>query len=148
MALPAPNADGDLPSGVHACSLREVLDRFGSSTARRRLMGMRLKRVLDLVADTGQAARVVVFGSFVSEKPEPNDVDVFLVMDDAFDLDAVTGESRLVFEHGAAQAHFGASVFWVRRSACFPSEAEMVSGWGLKRDGNIRGIVEVTKEAT
>lgn len=148
MALPAANADGDLPPGVHACSLPDLLNRFGSSSARRRVMGMRLKRILDLVTLTGHAATVILFGSFVSELAEPNDVDLFLVMDDAFDLNSLTGESRLVFEHGVAQAHFGASVFWVRRSACFPSEAEMISGWGLKRDGNTRGIVEVTKEIT
>jgi predicted nucleotidyltransferase len=109
---------------------------------------MRLKRVLDLVALTGNAVRIIVFGSFVTEKAVPNDVDPFLVMDDAFDLNALAGEARIVFEHGSAQAHFGASVFWVRRSACFPSEAEMISGWGLKRDGSVRGIVEITEEIT
>jgi hypothetical protein len=107
---------------------------------------MRLERILDLVYQFGGVARVIVFGSFVSGKPDPNDVDVFLIMEDAFDLNAVTGEARLVFDHSAAQAHFGASVFWVRRTSCFPTEAEMVSGWSLKRDGSMRGIVEIAKE--
>ncbi len=30
-----------------------------------------------------------------------------------FDLSEVTGEARLIFDHAAAQAHFGASVFWL-----------------------------------
>ena len=40
---------------------------------------MRLKRVYDLGAATDQLRRFIVFGSFVTTKLEPNDVDVFLV---------------------------------------------------------------------
>jgi hypothetical protein len=86
-----------------------------------------------------------VFGSFVTAKVEPNDVDVFLVMQDSFDLDQVAGEARLVFDHSVAQAHFGASVFWLRRLAALPSEDESCLGWQLKRDGTRRGIVEITE---
>jgi hypothetical protein len=34
-----------------------------------------------------------------------------------FDADTLTGEARLLFDHASAQAHFGASVFWLRRLA-------------------------------
>jgi hypothetical protein len=73
---------GDLPQGVHRAALREVLNRFGQATVQRRLVGMRLKRVYELTVATGGLKRFIVFGSFVSTKPEPNDVDVFLVMND------------------------------------------------------------------
>lgn len=53
----------------------------------------------------------MVFGSFVTRKPEPQDVDVFLVMADAFDASELAGDMHLLFDHDAAQAHFGASVF-------------------------------------
>ncbi len=148
MPLPALIETGDLPPGVHQGSLRELIGQFGTETQRRRIVASRLRRVLELAGATGQVARVIVFGSFLSDKAEPNDVDVFLVMEDTFDLDGVSGEARLVFNQPSAQAYFGASVFWVRRLACFPSESELVSGWALKRDGSTRGIVEVTKEAT
>ena len=36
-------------------------------------------------------ARFVVFGSFVSAKREPGDVDVFLLMEDTFDMGQLTG---------------------------------------------------------
>jgi hypothetical protein len=107
---------------------------------------MRLQRVLSFAAETGHVARAIIFGSFLSDKAEPNDVDLFLVMDDSFDLSKVSGEARLVFNHSVAQSHFGASVFWVRRASCFPSESDMVTGWSLKRDGTKRGIVEISKE--
>jgi hypothetical protein len=85
-------------------------------------------------------------GSAKPAKPEPNDVDLFLLMDDTFDLSQVTGEARLVFDHPAVQAHFGASIFWLRRLAALPNEEEAILGWQLKRDGTRRGIVEI-KEA-
>lgn len=65
-------------------------------------------------------------------------------MDDSFELDRLTGEARLVFDHLAAQAHFGASVFWQRSIAAFPDEENAVLGWQIKRDGTRRGIVAVT----
>lgn len=94
--------------------------------------------MLVLASATGQVARIIVFGSFLSEKAAPNDVDVFLVMEDTFKLDGVSGEARLVFNQPAAQAHFGASVFRVRRLACFPSESELVSGWAVRVGGEAR----------
>ncbi len=45
--------------------------------------------------------------------------DVFLLMEDTFDMGQLTGEARVLFDHAAAQAHFGASVFWLRRLAAF-----------------------------
>ena len=119
--------------------------QFGQATTQRKLVGMRLKRIYELTAATGHVKRFIVFGSFVTAKPDPDDVDVFLVMDDTFDFDQVRGEARLVFDHPAAQAHFGASIFWLRRLAALPNEEEAVLGWQLKRDGTRRGIVDVTE---
>ncbi len=70
----------------------------------------------------GHVLRFIVFGSFVTDEPGPNDVDVFLVMDDAFAVEAIPDDSRLLFDHAAADAHLGASVFWVRRLAAFGGE--------------------------
>jgi hypothetical protein len=109
-------------------------------------MATRLERIHHLASTTGHVARFIVFGSFVTAKPEPNDVDVFLLMLDRFDVNLVTGEARLLFDHAAAQAHFGASVFWLRRLAALDGEDAAVAYWGTKRDGDIRGIVEICSE--
>ena len=143
MPLPPIDQSGDLPQGVHRASLQEVLNRFGESTVQRKLVGLRLRRIYELAATTGQVKRFIVFGSFLTVKAEPNDVDLFLVMNDTFDLSQVMGEARLVFDHPTAQAHFGASVFWLRRLAALPNEEEAVLSWQLKRDGTRRGIVEI-----
>jgi hypothetical protein len=91
-------------------------------------------------------ARFVVFGSFATDEPEPNDVDVFLVMDDSFDGDALRGESAVLFDHAAADARFGASVFWVRRLAALGGEQRMVEYWQAKRGGGQRGIIEIVED--
>jgi hypothetical protein len=147
VSLPSFNAVGDLPPGVHRGTLREVLARLGQGSPRRVAVGSRLGRIDHLARSTGHLARLVVFGSFVTDKPEPNDVDVFLLMKDSFDVNAIVGETRLVFDHAAADAHFGASVFWTRRLAAFGGEQAAIEFWQTKRDGNLRGIVEIESES-
>jgi hypothetical protein len=95
---------------------------------------------------TGRIARFVVFGSFVTAKRDPADVDIFLLMENTFDMGQVTGEARLLFDHASAQAHFGASVFWLRRLAALGGEEQAIAGWQIKRDGTRRGIVEIVED--
>jgi len=70
-----------------------------------RIMGVRLERIYNVAWATGHLARCVVFGSFVTVKPVPNDVDVFFLMEDTFDVTHLTGEARLLFDHAVAQTH-------------------------------------------
>src|SRR5436309_3272283 len=105
MPLPALNEHGDLPLGVHRASLYEVQQRFGTGSRRREAVADRMSRIHSLVRGSGRLARFVVFGSFVTDKIEPQDVDIFMVMDDAFDSANLNGETALVFDHAAADAH-------------------------------------------
>jgi len=111
MEWPEFDNKGDLPVGIHRATLAEMLQHFGTGTLRRTLIGQRLDRIYRLASSTGQLARFVVFGSFVTAKPEPADVDVFIIMEDSFELDWVVGEAAVVFDHEAAQNFEGASVF-------------------------------------
>ena len=91
MPLPPLTEDGELPLGVHLGSLREVLDRFGVGSDQRMAVALRLARVHRVAQATGHLARFVIFGSFVTSKGEPNDVDILLVMADAFDASTAAG---------------------------------------------------------
>lgn len=148
MTLPAFNEEGDLPPGVHRATLPEVLERFGQGSVQRRAVADRLKRVYQLVTATGQLARFVVFGSFVTAKEEPDDVDIIMLMEDTFDLASVTGEAALPFQHLEADARFGASIFWTRRSGAIGGEQAMIEHWQVRREGGRRGIVEVVREGS
>jgi len=147
VALPPLTDAGELPLGVHRASLREILDQFSVGSAQRKVLALRLDRVYRLAEATNHLARFVVFGSFVTSKLEPQDVDVFLVMDDTFDASQLAGDASPLFDHAAAQAHFGASVFWVRHRAAWPDEQAAVEFWQVKRGGGRRGIVEINTEA-
>ncbi len=139
--------DEDLPPGIHRATLQETLDRFGGQTPERQVLGFRLDRIRRLAVETGHLARLVVFGSFVTAKPRPNDVDVFLLMEDTLNVDQLSGEARLLFEHATAQAHFGASVFWLRRAAALGGEQAAIEHWQVKRDGSRRGVIEIVAES-
>jgi len=97
-----------------------------------------------LAMRTGHLERFLIFGSFVTDKELPGDVDVVLVMAEAFKLEEAPRESRTLFSHAEADARFGASVFWVRRGILPDGEmAGFLDFWQTRRDGVRRGIVEV-----
>ena len=108
----------------------------------------RLDRIYDIAVGTGQTARFIIFGSFVTDKTNPQDLDIFLLMEDTFDIRQVTGEARIIFNHMAAQNYEGASIFWLRRMAALDGEDAAIEHWQIKRDGKKRGIVEVLKDDT
>jgi hypothetical protein len=140
-----PNFDdnGDLPTGIYQATLAEICAHFGTSTLQRRIIAQRLTRIYTLARSTGQLVRFIIFGSFVTAKPSPNDVDIFMLMDDTFDAQLVTGEAALIFDHGAAQQAEGASIFWIRRRAAIGGEEAALQYWQITREQTTRGIVEV-----
>jgi hypothetical protein len=145
MSLPSLNDRGELPLGVHRATLQEVLATFGEGTDRRREIGLRLAKIWELALRTNSLSKMVVFGSFTTNKREPGDVDVILIMRDEFELDACTEESRLLFDHERAEAELGASVFWIRPChLILESLDDFVAIWQGKRGGGKRGIVEIT----
>lgn len=147
MSLPDFNQNGDLPTGIYPTTLTEVLRRLGTGSLNRKLAGLRLERAYTLASQTGHLARFVIFGSFVTAKPDPNDVDIFLLMEDTFHVGQLSVEARLIFDHATAQSHFGCSIFWLRRLAAFEGEEATIAYWQIKRDGKQRGIVEIVLES-
>lgn len=136
------NSEGDLPPGVHSATLEQVCRHFGASP-HRAIIAERLTRIYRLAQASGHLARFIIFGSFITAKSEPRDVDIFLLMEDSFDVRNASNEARLVFDHAVAQNSLGASVFWIRRVAALGGEGATISYWQIKRDGGRRGIVEV-----
>lgn len=137
------NENGDLPPGIHQATLRDVIEHLGKGSSQRSIMAARLQRIYSLTMETSQVARFIIFGSFVTDKSDPQDVDIFLLMKDTFDVLQVTGEARILFDHMAAQNYEGASIFWLRHMATLDGENEAIRHWQVKRDGSKRGIVEV-----
>lgn len=140
------NEHGDLPVGIHRATLSEIIDHFGKGSFQREIVSERLKRIYSLVIQAGEVSRFIIFGSFVTNKLNPQDIDIFIVMDDTFEVREVKGEASLLFDHIAAQNYEGASIFWVRRMAALGGEEDAVSYWQIKRNGEKRGILEVISD--
>jgi len=137
------NEHGDLPVGIHQATLTEVIEQFGRSSLQRRQVAERLIHIFNLAHSTGHVARFIVYGSFVTAKPSPNDVDVFILMDDSFRPAKVKGEVAIIFDHMATHKYEGASVFWTTRTGAIGGEQGVLEDWQYKRDKTRRGIVEV-----
>jgi hypothetical protein len=135
--------NGDLPVGIYRATLEEIIEYFGAETLQRQLVARRLQRIYNLAMGTGQLARFIVFGSFITSKSAPNDVDIFMLMEDTFDVSQISGEAAVIFHNRAAQNWEGASIFWIRRMAAIGGEEEALKDWQIRRDGSRRGIVEV-----
>ncbi len=146
MPLPEFDINGDLPVGVHLASFAEVLARFGQSTPQRELVTTRLRRVYELASGTGKLERFIIFGSYVTAKPDPNDVDIIMIMRDDFRQIECSVEAEPLFDHLRAQQEFGASVFAIRASQILLETVDsFIAHWQIKRDRSRRGIVEVTQ---
>lgn len=144
MALPHFNRQGDLPEGLHKAPLAEVLERFGPGSDARQKATAVLQRIHQLATATGKLERFVIFGSYITAKAEPHDVDVVLVMKDDFSMAAYDEETRILFNHQRAEGELGASIFWLCPSVLLRGSLEaFLLGWGTKRDLTVRGIVEV-----
>jgi hypothetical protein len=144
MALPSFNNKGELPEGVHRATIDEVIARFGAGTSQRQEVSASLLRIYQLAKATGKLERLIIFGSYVTAKPGPNDVDVVLVFSDDFDFTAYDDETRKLIDHNKAEEEFGASVFWIRPALLILETLdEFISHWQIKRDRTRRGIVEV-----
>src|SRR5947207_2723897 len=146
MPLPAFNADGDLPPGVHRATMEEVLARFSDQGAAREKCKSNLRHIYELAKGTGQLERLVIFGSYVTDKKAPKDIDVILVMNDAFHADEAPIAARGLFQHEVAQRRFGASVFWIKPSMAIGEPLDdFIGHWQHKRDDTLRGIVEIVR---
>lgn len=139
--IPPFRPDRYLPEGLHVASGAEVTFRFGSATPRRRRLAIRLRRWIELSRGVG-AKRLLVDGSFVAEKLEPNDVDAVVLLPDGF--------QRLV-ETGAEPALELEQMLLTRRSEeIFAAEDdvdwnEWIEFFSRTReaDGRRKGLVEV-----
>lgn len=136
---------GDLPVGVYQVNLAECLERFGQGNERRRRVSATLAEICRLASGTGQLDRVILFGSYVTAKMEPRDVDIILVMKDDFDVEKCDASTQVLFDHNRADHEFGASVFWIRPAMLLLDESleSFINRWQLKRDGSRRGILEI-----
>lgn len=85
--IPGFNEDGYLPPGIHKCMLEELLSRFGHGGEEREACGQSLQWLMPMCRRAG-IARLLIAGSFVTDRQVPGDVDCVLLPGDSFVADS------------------------------------------------------------
>ena len=144
MSLPELTANGTLLPGLHTAGLSEVEARFGSgSEARVRQFGL-LSAVVAAARSYETIKRVLIWGSFVTAKPEPNDLDYSLIVSVNNRMAEIQLNHRRFLSPLEARQFYGVDKkYLVIRD--YPLE-EYLNGvdflrWG--RDGSERGVLEI-----
>ena len=80
MFLPDFDDEGFLPQGIYAATLQDVIERYGQSSEVRKRLSNLLQQVVETAVNYSTIKRILVWGSFVTAKSEPNDLDYSIVV--------------------------------------------------------------------
>jgi hypothetical protein len=81
--IPDFRQDGYLPEGLFLASEAEVTFRFGTETKKRRRLVHRIRHWIRIARDV-RAPRLLIDGSFITAKSDPNDVDAVILLPSDF----------------------------------------------------------------
>ena len=118
--IPSLNQEGFLPEGLHDCTLEEIEARFGrfAVTDRRPRLWARFKEFVAQAKAGGVIQAIVVDGSFVTAKPDPNDIDLVLIVpsDHDFSAELTPGRYNLLAQ-ARVQKRFGFDIVVVKNGS-------------------------------
>jgi len=141
--LPDFTSEGDLPAGVHIAAWEEFASRFGTSTPRRIWLVSRLRAVVSLAASTQKQRRVFVWGSFVTTKASPKDVDLLLILEEDFEVEQVHRAAQAIFDSVLAKLLYESDVFRARASIGNEALGLWLDTYQTSRGFRKRGVVEL-----
>lgn len=136
--IPDFNENGYLPKGIHIATMKEIKQRFGMSTTKRRDLFKRFKSLVNLLRKHKKNIKILLLnGSFVTNKESPEDLDCVLIVKDDFDF--CSPEARQLLD---AKRLFNTDVVtfteqdvnWYRR---------FINFFGHDRSQMPKGLVEV-----
>jgi hypothetical protein len=131
--IPALDDSGCLPPGVHPATLEEVEQRFGRTSALRRVQMESVRWMIDLAKRAG-VQRIVLNGSFISDRMEPNDVDCVLLIPPRKPQDA-----QALRELRSGLPFIDMAI--VRSARRFDEYLQSI--YGTDRVGSPKGVIEV-----
>lgn len=139
--IPQFRADGYLPEGLHLASEAEVLFRFGSPNRRRRRLALRLRRWVELVREVG-GRRLLVDGSFVTAKDQPNDIDAVVLLPPDFEEQVERGTEPALELEEMLMTRLPEEIFAAEDEMDWNEWVEFFSRT-READGRRKGLVEV-----
>ena|SRR5262245_9975895 len=124
-------------------SLDDLRLRFGTSTPRRQFLFRQLDIIIDQLRATRKLKRVFLFGSFVSGKASPNDVDLLVVMNAGFSTAQLGGKVLELFQHDVCRIRYHADLFWVTEAVGKARIDDLLEVFSRDRDGRAQSVIEV-----
>ena len=140
--IPVFRPDGYLPEGIHLASEAELTFRFGSTSPRRRRLAMRVRRWIEL-ARAVQARRLMIDGSFITAKPQPDDVDALILLPSNFHDQVRRGIEPALELEQMLLTRSPEELFGAEDRMDFDEWAEFFSRT-READGRRTGLVEIT----
>ena len=107
MGLPDFNEQGYLDPGIHSATLQDVVERFGQGSESRQRQSGLLQQIVAASRIYPTIKRILVWGSFVTVKPEPNDLDYSVVVSVEHRLADIVEEHRRFFVPFFARQFYG-----------------------------------------
>lgn len=143
--LPELDAEGNLPPGIHAALLAEVVERFGAGGDARAGFGRLLTDVVNAAKQYPTIKRVLVWGSFVTTKAEPRDLDYSVVVSADHRNSLVVMEHRRFLVPPDARVYYGIDRgYFVIPDYPLEHYLSRLEFMLERRDGIARGIVEIS----
>ncbi len=109
MPIPDLTVDGLLPPGVHDCTFEEVERSFGgfNRTDRRPVLWEKFSAFHEEARKTGLVVAILINGSFVTAKPDPNDIDIIVVVFEShnFSLELLTAQYNVLSAQRVKRRH-------------------------------------------
>lgn len=144
ISLPNFNINGYLEPGLYLVSLEETLACFGSGSVAREKLGKLLRSIIERARKYHTIKRVLVWGSFVSNKLEPRDLDYSLIVDPRHRQITISDEDRRFFVPADARMVYGVDKAYLVMEEYPPGVfADFLYFIGHDRNGRPRGILEV-----
>jgi predicted nucleotidyltransferase len=144
MPLPDLDADGLLPPGIHAAAFTKIQARFGVGSPTRKRQAELLRQIVEAAKAYPTIKRVLVWGSFASSKPEPNDLDYSVVVSVDHDETQVLSEHNRFFVPFDARLFYGADRnYLVVKDYPLEEYVERLDFLCRTRRGKPRGILEI-----
>jgi predicted nucleotidyltransferase len=128
---------------VSTASVKEIETRFGTSTPRRQFLFQQLQTLINRLRVVGGVKQIFLFGSFVTGKPSPNDIDFLVVMNGTFSTANLRGQDLDIFQHDLCRIKFHADLFWVTESVGTDQIQDLLDVFSHDREGQAQPIIEV-----
>jgi hypothetical protein len=139
--IPDFRLDGYLPEGMFLATEAELTFRFGSSTRTRGRLIHRVRRWIELARGV-RARRLLVDGSFVTAKAEPNDVDAVVLLPHDFEDQMASNWTDAVELEQMILARYPEEIFAAEDELDWNDWVEFFSRT-READGRRKGLVEI-----